>query len=250
MSAPRVPTDSVMSMLSSNWKKEGNIQNKQPHIWQRRYQQHSWLHQVYQHKKHGQIQCCVAHTFDNTTLDKRRFNHVASFSAFLPRLTSGTSMAGVFNSALAVIKISLENSSNKNHDYKKSQPPPPPPPPLHIHTIFIWTWSKWDLWAYVIVHTTLPPSPVILWIELGGKPKWLPLKVGHHEVMCTASILEWPYSLLSPLQNVHFYWTHHWWARKAGKDSKISYQQHADHYLKYAQCKVEPRLSRIPPRPK
>ena len=48
--------------------------------------------------------------------------------------------------------------------------------------------SKWDLCEYVIVHTILPPSPVILWIELGGKPKWLPLNFGYHDVMCTAPI--------------------------------------------------------------
>ena len=29
-----------------------------------------------------------------------------------------------------------------------------------------------------IVHTKLPPSPAILWIELGGKPKWLPINFG------------------------------------------------------------------------
>ena len=29
----------------------------------------------------------------------------------------------------------------------------------------------------------LPPSAVILWIELGGKPKWLPLIFGYHDVM-------------------------------------------------------------------
>ena len=34
---------------------------------------------------------------------------------------------------------------------------------------------QWDLCEYIIVHMNLPPSPVILWIELGGKPKWLPL---------------------------------------------------------------------------
>ena len=34
---------------------------------------------------------------------------------------------------------------------------------------------KWGLCDYAIVHTKLPPSPVILWIELGGKLKWLPL---------------------------------------------------------------------------
>ena len=39
---------------------------------------------------------------------------------------------------------------------------------------------KCGLCEYVIVHTILPPSPVILWIELGGKPKvasiefWIP----------------------------------------------------------------------------
>ena len=36
------------------------------------------------------------------------------------------------------------------------------------------------LCEYVILHMILPPSQVILWIELGGKPKWLPLKFGHH----------------------------------------------------------------------
>ena len=33
------------------------------------------------------------------------------------------------------------------------------------------------------------PNPVNFWIELGGKPKWLPLKFGYHDVMCTATIL-------------------------------------------------------------
>ena len=42
---------------------------------------------------------------------------------------------------------------------------------------------------YVIVHTILPPSPVILWKELGGKPKWLPLKFGYHDVMHTNPII-------------------------------------------------------------
>ena len=34
------------------------------------------------------------------------------------------------------------------------------------------------LGEYVTAHTKLPPSRVILWIdiELGGKPKWLPLR--------------------------------------------------------------------------
>ena len=33
----------------------------------------------------------------------------------------------------------------------------------------------WDLCGCVIAHTFLPPSSVILWIELGGKPVWHPL---------------------------------------------------------------------------
>ena len=48
--------------------------------------------------------------------------------------------------------------------------PPKPCPSVGIITF------PWDLCEYVIVHTKLPPSPVILWIELGGKPKWLLLK--------------------------------------------------------------------------
>ena len=39
------------------------------------------------------------------------------------------------------------------------------------------------LCAYIMAHTILPPSPVILWVELGGKPKWLPLNSGYHDVM-------------------------------------------------------------------
>ena len=39
------------------------------------------------------------------------------------------------------------------------------------------------------VHTILPPSPVILWIKLGGKPKWLPLNSEYHDVMCTSPIV-------------------------------------------------------------
>ena len=44
------------------------------------------------------------------------------------------------------------------------------------------------LCEYVIVHTILGGSPVILWISLGGKPKWLPLKFGYHDVMRTSPI--------------------------------------------------------------
>ena len=37
----------------------------------------------------------------------------------------------------------------------------------------------------LVVHMNLPPSPVILWTELGGKPKWLPLDFGYHDEMRT-----------------------------------------------------------------
>ena len=42
--------------------------------------------------------------------------------------------------------------------------------------------SQWGLSEYVIVHTILPPSPVILWIELSSNPKWLPLKFRYHDI--------------------------------------------------------------------
>ena len=48
--------------------------------------------------------------------------------------------------------------------------------------------NEWGLCEYVIVHTILGGSPVILWISLGGKPKWLPLKFGYHDVMHTSPI--------------------------------------------------------------
>ena len=47
---------------------------------------------------------------------------------------------------------------------------------------------RWGLCEYVIVHTILGGTPVILWISLGGKPKWLPLKFGYHDVMPTSPI--------------------------------------------------------------
>ena len=47
---------------------------------------------------------------------------------------------------------------------------------------------QWGLCEYVVVHTFLGGSPVILWISLDGKPKWLLLKFGYHDVMCTSPI--------------------------------------------------------------
>ena len=48
---------------------------------------------------------------------------------------------------------------------------------------------EWGLCEYVIVHTILGGSSDILWISLGGKPKWLPLKFGYHDVMSTSPIV-------------------------------------------------------------
>ena len=54
-----------------------------------------------------------------------------------------------------------------------------------------WSLEEWGLCEYVIVHTILGGSLVILWISLGEKPKWLPLKFGYHDVMRTSTIGRW-----------------------------------------------------------
>ena len=64
-----------------------------------------------------------------------------------------------------------------------------------IRSLFAWgvyiirvcsSLQEWGLCEYVIVHTILGGSPVILWISLGGMPKWLPLKFGYRDAMCTS----------------------------------------------------------------
>ena len=47
-------------------------------------------------------------------------------------------------------------------------------------------WSTAILENFTEKKKSVIPSPVILWIELGGKPKWLPSNFGHHDVMRTA----------------------------------------------------------------
>ena len=63
---------------------------------------------------------------------------------------------------------------------------------LFQNILFKPIFMKWGLREYtivhVIVHSTLPPSPVILWIELGGKSNWHPLNFGYHDEMCTSPI--------------------------------------------------------------
>ena len=44
-------------------------------------------------------------------------------------------------------------------------------------SVFSYMIMMMGLCEYVIVHTILGGSPVILWISLGGKPKWLPLNL-------------------------------------------------------------------------
>ena len=45
-------------------------------------------------------------------------------------------------------------------------------------------WLKCD---YVKFHTFLPPSPVIVWVELDDKSKWLPSDSGYNDVMRQAN---------------------------------------------------------------
>ena len=72
---------------------------------------------------------------------------------------------------------------------------------------------------YVTVHTThiLPPGPINLWIELGGRPKWLPLNFGYHDVMRTSPIAShrMGWCPLIPLINAHptnDNWVSNWYA--------------------------------------
>ena len=61
--------------------------------------------------------------------------------------------------------------------------PPPPPPPMSPRL-----WWKKILGLVRIRHSMwkIATQPVILWIELYGKPKWLPFSFGCYGVMHTA----------------------------------------------------------------
>ena len=74
-------------------------------------------------------------------------------------------------------------------------------------------------------HTILGGSPVILWISLGGKPKWLPLKLGYHDVMRTRPI---------PISNPNFVWNDHSWERLAASCKNC----HLFLCLLFLQCKT------------
>ena len=71
----------------------------------------------------------------------------------------------------------------------------------------------WFLCEYVIVHTIWGGSPVILWISLGGKPKWLPLKFGYHDVMRTSPIVCF-YNILMVESLRHFFLSSKRWKNK------------------------------------
>ena len=58
-----------------------------------------------------------------------------------------------------------------------------------VRKCFFFCSAEWDLCEFVIVHMILGGSSVILWISLGGKPKWLLLKFGYHDVMRTSGIV-------------------------------------------------------------
>ena len=81
-------------------------------------------------------------------------------------------------SSLSMVCIpSFSRKQQRTHGHKQQQQ-------HHYHH----NNEQWGLCKYVIFHTILGGSPVILWISLGGKPKWLPLKFGYHDVMRTSPI--------------------------------------------------------------
>ena len=75
------------------------------------------------------------------------------------------------------------------HVTSHEEHPCSPPPPLQRVLL---RWANGALWEYVMVHTILGGSPAILWISLGGKPKWLPLKFGYYDVIRTSPIFKTP----------------------------------------------------------
>ena len=89
----------------------------------------------------------------------------------------------------------VSNIRNGIHCISEEVDLPPPPPPPRWDRV-----NKWGLCEYVIAHTILGGSPVILWISLGGKPKWLPLEFGCLDAMRTSPI---PKATISQPSNSH-----------------------------------------------
>ena len=48
--------------------------------------------------------------------------------------------------------------------------------------------DQWALCEYVIVHTNLPPSPVISVDRAGWQAKMASIEFGYHDVMCTVAM--------------------------------------------------------------
>ena len=76
--------------------------------------------------------------------------------------------------------------------------------------------------SHILLTSLLPPSPFILWIELGDKPKWLPLNFGYHDEMRTGpiSILEFRKLALSTGQ--HSLWIFTLWVPQNMIHSRFS----------------------------
>ena len=51
-----------------------------------------------------------------------------------------------------------------------------------LYVVFLFLVTNRALCVYIIVHSKMPSSQAILWIELGGNPKWLLLNFGYHDV--------------------------------------------------------------------
>ena len=92
---------------------------------------------------------------------------------------------------------------------------------------------QWGLCEYVIVHTILGGSPVILWISLGGKPKWLPLIFGYHDVLRTSPIWKETLYISEQLRVAHLtngsleffmVFTKSWSDKSIKNDQKVNHQ--------------------------
>ena len=102
---------------------------------------------------------------------------------------------------------------------------PPPPPHLLSREIKM---NRRHLFFETRAYYN---QPVILWIELDGKPKWLPLNFGYDGQMCTVCIAELP--LYFPDRQLMFMstsncglcrtssWTHHNALGRSGSSSKL-----------------------------
>ena len=132
----------------------------------------------------GSADVCLNHSLSHWMCNGAACMHASHhlYARLLPPLT-GPSWSCQICIFFCFVSVSLEESQCEEMEEIFHHPPPPS---LAHNTSF-----KWGLCEYVIVHTILGGSAVILWISLGGKPKWLPLKLGYHDVMRTNPISTW-----------------------------------------------------------